>query len=151
MPIYFSLYFYTDKAAAKSDLLSLQYGSALSHRAKNAVPAYRMIKSFLFTILSFAAVCLAVFFVFSEGVRLQVFDSFYRLISGPTSSAPAGDIASRTENGNAGVSPPTTPSPETPASASPTSPGTSKWIPPGFKGPTGQPRIKGPSAPPPEY
>jgi hypothetical protein len=106
----------------------------------------------IFTILSLAVICFFAVFVFSESMRLQTLNSFYQLIpkikNQAASTTPIGGNATP-KGGDQSIQTATSAAPNSNSSTLNSS--TQKWIPPGFKGPTGPPHIIGPSGPPPDY
>jgi len=117
-----------------------------------------MLRSLLLVIFSIAAVCFVVIFVFSEGMRLQVLNSFYNLYKLipklASSTTPTAGTTPEDGTKNGGAASTSIPNPAGTPGSSPlagSSETSTKWTPPGFRGPSGQPRVIGPSGPPPDY
>ena len=91
-------------------------------------------KFLIFAITIIAIVGVLLFAFFSGEVKIQIIRSLFGMITSIPTSSPM--ISGK--NMNDARNPP-------PASATP------KFVPPGFRGPTGEPHVVGPSGPPPNY
>jgi len=97
--------------------------------SNKAIAASNGMKFFLFAALVIVFIGAVLLFAFYDTLRIQILNSLFGKVA--TSSPANADTGASDDNLR--------------------NPAPTQWVPPGFKGPTGEPRVNGPTGPPPNY